>query len=79
MENFDLVKSFIEKVVDRPTFEKWISPLSFIAAVNNIILVGSTDPKKLLWVRQNLLEKINKLTKKELGITLKLVSLSEEE
>lgn len=79
MEDFDQLKSFIETVLDKPTFDKWISPLSCIAKANKIVFFGSTDVKKLSWIRQNLLEKINKHTKKEFGLMIKLVSLNEDD
>jgi len=79
MEDFERIKKFIETVLDKPTFDKWISPLSFIASVNKIVLVGSTDIKKLFWIKQNLLDKINNKTKKEFDLTLKLVSLNDDD
>ncbi|MCK4765192.1 MAG: chromosomal replication initiator protein DnaA [Candidatus Aminicenantes bacterium] len=79
MENLEQIKNFIETVLDKPTFDKWIVPLSFLAVANKIILAGSTDSKKLSWIKQNLLDKINSLTKKEFGLSLKLISLNEEE
>lgn len=79
MENFERIKSFIETVLDRPTFEKWISPLAFITKYDKIILVGSKDVKKLSWIKQNILENINKKIKKEFGLTLKLISLNEDD
>jgi chromosomal replication initiator protein len=79
MENFERIKNFIETVLDKPTFDKWISPLSYIAKINKMILVGSTDVKKLSWIKENLLEKINTNTKKKFGFTLKLVSLNEDD
>ncbi len=79
MNNFDDLKECIEKIVDKPTFDKWIAPLSFISTVNKMILVGSTDTKKLAWIRQNLLEKINDYLKEKLDYTLKLVSLNEDD
>ncbi len=79
MDDFELTKNYLEKVLDRPTFTKWILPLSYIGSKNNIAFVGSPDKQKTVWIKNNLLEKINKHTKKEFNFTLKLVSLYEDE
>ncbi len=62
-----------------PTFEKWIEPLSYIGSKNNIAFIGSPDKKKSAWIKENLLDDINKHTKKEFDFTLKLVSLYDDD
>lgn len=79
MNDFELTKSYLEKILDRPTFDKWIIPLSYIGTKNNIAFVGSPDKKKSAWLKNNLLGKINKYTKKEFNFILKIVPLYEEE
>jgi len=79
MNELELTKSYLEKILDKPTFERWILPLSYIGAQNNIAFVGSPDKKKTTWIKNNLLDKINRHTKKEFNFTLKLVSLYDDE
>jgi chromosomal replication initiator protein len=79
MNDFELTKNYLEKILDKPTFNKWIVPLSYIGTKNNIAFIGSPDKQKTSWIKKNLLEEINKHTKREFNFTLKLVSLYEEE
>jgi chromosomal replication initiator protein len=79
MNDFDLTKNYLEKILDKPTFTKWILPLSYIGTKNNIAFVGSPDKNKTTWIKKNLLDEINKHTKREFNFILKLVSLYEEE
>lgn len=79
MDDFELTKNYLRNLLDKPTFEKWILPLTYIGTKNNIAFVGSPDRKKTLWIKQNLLEKINKHTKKEFNFCLKLVSLYDDD
>jgi chromosomal replication initiator protein len=82
MDDFELTKNYLKNLLDEPTFDKWIMPLSYIGTKNNIAFVGSPDRKKTLWIKNNLLQKINKHTKREFNFVLKLVPLyddSEEE
>jgi chromosomal replication initiator protein len=64
--------------LDKPTFEKWILPLTYIGTKNNIAFIGSPDMKRTSWIKQNLLSKINKHTKKEFNFILKLVPLYDD-
>ncbi|MCU0284765.1 MAG: chromosomal replication initiator protein DnaA [Acidobacteria bacterium] len=77
MKNFELVKTYLEKTLGKPTFDEWIAPLTYIGTNNDIAYIGSADIKKNIWIKQNLLDKINKHTKEEFNITLKLVSFHE--
>jgi chromosomal replication initiator protein len=82
MNDFELTKNYLKNLLDEPTFDKWIAPLSYIGTKNNIAFVGSPDKRKILWIKNNLLQKINKHTKREFNFVLKLVPLyddSEEE
>ena len=74
MNNYELVKTYLEKTLGKPTFDEWISPLTYIGTNDDIAYVGSPDIKKNIWIKQNLLDKINKHTKEEFNLTLKLVS-----
>jgi len=78
MNDFELTKKYLEKILDKPTFTKWILPLSYIGTQNNIAFVGSPDKQKTSWIKQNLLDDINKHTKREFNFILKLVSLYED-
>ncbi len=77
--DFELTKNFLKNILDKPTFEKWILPLSYIGTQNNIAFVGSPDKNKTVWIKNNLLDNINKLTKKEFDFILKLVPLYDDE
>jgi len=79
MNDFELTKNYLEKILDKPTFTKWIEPLSYIGSQNNIAFIGSPDKVKTGWIKSNLLDRVNKYTKKEFNFVLKLVPLYEEE
>ncbi len=79
MDDFELTKNYLRNLLDKPTFEKWILPLTYIGTQNNIAFVGSPDKKKTVWIKQNLLDKINKHTRKEFNFALKLVSLYDDD
>ncbi len=79
MDDFELTKNYLRNLLDKPTFEKWIIPLTYIGTKNNIAFVGSPDKKKTVWIKQNLLAKINKYTQKEFNFTLKLVPLYDDD
>jgi len=79
MDDFELTKRYLEKILDTPTFNKWIAPLSYIGTKTNIAFIGSPDKNKTNWIKTNLLEKINNHTLKEFNFSLKLVPLYEEE
>lgn len=79
MENFNKIKTYLKTVLDKPTYDKWVKPLTFIKTMNKIILVGSPDEKKTSWIKKNLSKKINTFTKKELNLTFKLIPFYEED
>lgn len=79
MDYFNITKNFLRNLLDKPTYDKWIEPLSYIGTMNDILFVGSPDVKKTVWIKRNLLKKINSHTKKEFNFTLKLVPLYEED
>ncbi|UCH93211.1 MAG: chromosomal replication initiator protein DnaA [Candidatus Aminicenantes bacterium] len=79
MDDFELTKNYLKNIMDTPTFEKWILPLSYIGTKNNIAFLGSPDKKKTHWIKSNLLENINKHTKREFNFILKLVPLYDDE
>jgi chromosomal replication initiator protein len=79
MNDFEVTKNYLEKILDKPTYNKWILPLSYIGTNNNIAFVGSPDKKKTEWLKNNLLDKINQHTKKEFNFILKVVPLYDEE
>lgn len=79
MDDFELAKNYLRNLLDKPTFEKWILPLSYLTTKNNIVFVGSPDKNKTSWIKKNLLKKINQHTHKEFNFSLKLVPLYDEE
>lgn len=79
MNDFELATNYLSKLLDKPTFEKWIEPLTYIGTKNQIAFVGSPDKQKTTWIKNNLLEKINKHTKKEFNFILKLVPLYDDD
>lgn len=79
MKELDNIKKSIAVIIDKPTYDNWIAPLNFISIVNKLVLVGSNDNKKISWIGQNLLTKINDHLKKDLDLKLKLVCLDEED
>ncbi len=74
MDDFGLIKNYLEKNIDKQTFEKWIIPLEYIGTKNNVVFVCSSDSKKNAWIKTNLLSKFNKNIKKDLNLALKIVS-----
>lgn len=79
MISFDEIKNRIREIVDLPTYEQWVAPLDFISIKNKIILLGSSDNKRLSWLKDNLLEKLNTYLKKDFDLTVRLVSLNDDE
>jgi len=77
MDDFELVKNYLEKMLGKQTFDDWISPLTYIGTKDDIAYVGSPDRKRNTWIKQNLLDKINKNTKAEFNLILKLVSFDD--
>lgn len=79
MDDFELIKNYLQNLLDKPTFEKWILPLTYIGTKKNIIFIGSDDKDKISWIRENLLSKINKQIREEFNLIIKLVSLSDSD
>lgn len=79
MNEFKTVKNLLKTILDKPTFEKYITPLVYIGTKKNIIFAGSPEKKKTSWIQNNILSMINEVLKKEENCTLKIVPLYEEE
>ena len=79
MDYFKITRSYLKKILDKPTYDNWIKPLTYIGSHKNVVFVGSPDQKKTSWLKKNLLKKINNHTKKEFNVILKLVPLYDEE
>lgn len=73
MNDFELVKTDLEKMLGKSTFDQWISSLNYIGTNDDIITFGSPDITKYNWIKQNLLEKINQHTREKFNLTLKIV------
>ena len=79
MNYFDIAKNYLVKILDKPTFEKWIEPLVFIGSIDETVFLGSPDKSKTIWLKKNLLEKINTQLKKEFKFIIKLIPLYDGE
>jgi chromosomal replication initiator protein len=79
MDYFEITKNYLKKILDNPTYDKWIKPLTYIGTHKNVVFLGSPDKKKTDWLCKNLLKKINDQTKKEFDFILKLVPLYDED
>lgn len=79
MDYFEIAKNYLKKTLDKPTYENWIKPLTYIGTHNNIVFVGSPDKKKTEWLQLNLLKKINDHTNREFNFILKLVPLYDDD
>lgn len=79
MDYFEITKTYLKKILDKPTYDNWIKPLTYIGIHKNVVFIGSPDKKKTNWIKKNLLNKINSHTKKEFKFTIKLIPLYEEE
>jgi chromosomal replication initiator protein len=79
MDYFKITRAYLKKILDKPTYDKWIKPLTYIGCHENTVFVGSSDQKKTLWLKKNLLEKINTHTKKEFNVKFKIVPLYDED
>ncbi len=78
MITFEIIKSQIKEILDIPTFEKYIFPLEYIGQNKNIVFLGSPEKNKMVWIKNNILPKINSSIEKSLKITIKIVPLFDE-
>ncbi len=79
MSDFKLVKNFLKNILDKPTYQKYISPMVNIGQQKKMIFFGSPEKKKTDWIKNNILKRINSQLKKELDLKIKIVPLYEEE
>jgi chromosomal replication initiator protein len=79
MDDFDLATNYLENLLGKPTFDKWILPLKYIGTRDNVAYIGSPDRKKITWINKNLLAKINRNIQKQFSFTLKLVSFDDDD
>lgn len=78
MSDFNTIKNQIREVLDLPTFEKYINPLEYIGENKGIVFLGSPEKNKMVWIKNNILEKLNIKLKSSLSIIIKIVPLFEE-
>lgn len=78
MTSFNTVKDHIKEILDIPTFEKYIAPLEYIGEKNGVVFLGSPEKNKMVWIRKNILSKINSVLKDSLMVAIKIVPLFEE-
>lgn len=78
MTSFNTIKDHIKEILDIPTFEKYIAPLEYIGEKNGVVFLGSPEKNKMVWIRNNILSKINSVLKNSLKIAIKIVPLFEE-
>jgi len=79
MDNLEKLKNYLKGVLDEPSLKKWIEPLKYIGSLDNTLFLGAPEQKNLVWIKQNLLEDINKYTKTNFNFITKIVPLGEEE
>ncbi|MCK5005223.1 MAG: hypothetical protein KAS21_09050, partial [Candidatus Aminicenantes bacterium] len=78
MTDFNTIKTHIKEILDIPTFEKYIVPLEYIGENKGNIFLGSPEKNKMIWIKNNVLTKINSNLKDTLKIAIKIVPLFEE-
>ncbi len=78
MTDFNVIKSHIKDILDIPTFEKYIVPLEYIGENKGSVFLGSPEKNKMIWIKNNILTKINSSLKGTLKIVIKIVPLFDE-
>ena len=78
MTSFNTIKDHVKEILDIPTFEKYIAPLEYIGEKKGVVFLGSPEKNKMVWIRNNILSKINSVLKNSLKIAIKIVPLFEE-
>jgi len=78
MIDFETIKSHVKDILDIPTFEKYVLPLEYIGQNKNIVFLGSPEKNKMVWIKNNILPKINSSVEKNLKIKINIVPLFEE-
>lgn len=79
MSEFKLVKNFLKNTLDKPTYQKYISPLIHIGLQKKLVFLGSPEKKKTEWIKTNILNKINSQLKKELDLKIRIVPLYDDD
>jgi len=79
MNNLKKIKEHLKTALDEPSYKKWIDPLVHIGTFEKFIFIGVPEKKNFNWLRQNLLENINRYAKENLKLTVKLVPLSDDD
>jgi chromosomal replication initiator protein len=79
MNDLEKIKEHLKSVLDEPSFNKWIEPLKYIGTLDETLFIGAPDRKIVKWLKQNLLENINSYCRKNLNLSLKLVSIGDDE
>lgn len=78
MTDFNTIKDHIKEILDIPTFEKYIIPLEYIGENKGNVFLGSPEKNKMVWIKNNILTKINSNLKETLKVSIKIVPLFEE-
>jgi len=78
MQIYELLLEFLREKLDPPTFSSWISPLKFIGLTNDILFLGSPDPKKTKWFEENLSDLLNDFSVSKHNVVIKLIPLYSE-
>ncbi len=79
MNQLDEIKKHLKEVLDDPTYKKWVDPLKYIGDHEQTIFIGTPDSKSCNWLKQNLLESINKFTLNKFNVKIKLIPFDEDE
>ncbi len=79
MSEFKLVKNFLKNTLDKPSYQKYITPLVNIGMQKKIVFLGSPEKNKTEWINNNILAKVNSQLKKELDLKIKIIPLYDDD
>ena len=79
MHSYEIILNHLKEVLDVPTFNNWILPLSLIGFSNDILFLGSPDTQKTKWIQDNILQDLNSFSFSHHKFTVKIVPLYPEE
>ncbi len=79
MEILEALKSYLQSILDQPTFQKRIADLKYIGCLNQTFFLGTDDTKNLHWIKNNLDNEIKQFFREKYNLDYRLISLQEEE
>lgn len=72
------ITDIIISTLDKATFEKWIKHLEWAGKKSDVIFLASDNKKKLMWISENVLDKINVELKNILNKSIELLLIDKE-